>query len=372
MTAPTKEAPPLVSVVVVSYNGLKHLDGLLASLLDQDLPREQYEVFVVDNASHDGSADFVEQCYPSVRVMRLDRNYGPGVAVDRALPHLRGRYLGYLNQDVVVNRRWLSELLKVMVSHPGARIVESNMILPQWPEFEGQRRDGFIRRAYVCDLTAMGVYDFNMVSVTSDSPPIPVLAVCGAGFLMDPQVQEAVGYLADPGFKAHADDMDLGLRVNAAGYEILLAPQSIVYHDTEWHFHWNLRNLRRSFWVTQNTILAFYKVSYTSEFVRILPRLVLGKVLKAGQHCRNPLARLAYRLMATPIALIGLAAALLKLPRFRERRRVTLEHRKQKPGWLLDRLLAATWTPDPAVWQGFRTPHPQQRPTAESELWMEA
>jgi GT2 family glycosyltransferase len=353
---PTEDKELLVSVVIVSYNGRRYLSDLLKSVLDQDFPASQYEVVVVDNSSHDGSADYVEQSFPDVRVLRLDRNYGPGLAVDQAAPLLKGKYLAYLNQDVVVNRRWLAELVKVMTDNPRAGIVESNMILPDWPEFNGRRRQDPIERAYVCDITSLGVYDFRAVPVTNDSPPIPVLCVSGAGFLLNPDIERAVGYLVEPEFIAHAEDMDLGLRVNAAGYQVLLAPQSVVYHDTDWHFHWDMRNLRRAFWVTQNTILAFYKVSYTSEFLRLLPRLFFGKLIKAGQNRRFLPVRLAYAMLATPIAVVGTLGALLKLPRFRERRRETLKHRVMEPGWLVDRLLAADWKPDPSIWRGVVMP----------------
>jgi GT2 family glycosyltransferase len=193
-----------------------------------------------------------------------------------------------------------------------------------------------------------------MVPVGTDTPPIPVLCANGAGILVNREVIDAVGYLVEPRFFAHADDMDLGLRVNAAGYQILLAPRSVVYHDTEWHWQWNMRNLRRAFWVTQNTILAFFKVSYPSEFIQLLPRLLLGKVLKAGQHCRTPLGRIAYGLAAFPVALVALAGALAKMPSFRERRRMTLDHRNMEPGWLVERLLQVDRQPDPTVWTGQR------------------
>jgi hypothetical protein len=248
-----------------------------------------------------------------------------------------------------------------MTTHPQAAIVQSNMILPQWPEYEGQPRDRDVEHAYVCDLTSLGVSDFRIVPVSHDSPPFPLLGLYGAAFLLDPQVVNAIGYMADPGFKAHAEDADLGLRVNAAGYQVLLAPQSVVYHDTEWHFHWNMRNFRRAFQVTQNTILAYYKVCYPSEFVRLLPRLLAGKVIKAQQHCRSLPCRLFYVVLATPIAVIALIAALLKMPSFRHRRQITLKHRTMEPGWLVDRLLNADWKPEPAVWKGVVLPSSDKR-----------
>jgi len=346
----TEEKEFLVSVVIVTYNGRKYLDDCLASVLDQDFPREQYEVVVVDNASRDGSADFVEQNYPTVRVLRFDHNYGPGVAFDHAFPHLRGQFPAYLNQDIVAHRRWLAELVDVITSHPQAGLVESNMILPLWPEYKGLDREGLIERAYVCDVTPFGTHEFHVVPVTPTTPPIPVLAAYCAGCIMNPRIMEKLGYWADPGFFAYADDLDLGLRLNAAGYQVLLAPRSVVYHDTPWP-RWSVRDLRRALWVTRNTILAFYKISYTSEFMILLPRLLLGKLLKAGQHCRSLVGRAAYALVATPLLLAGLTAGLLKMPSYRQLRRLTLSQRKMERGWLTDRVLNPGWQPDPTIWR---------------------
>ena len=67
---------PLVSVIVLGYNGREYVEGCLSSLLDQDLPIDQYEVLYVDNGSRDGSAALVRERFPEARVVELDRNYG--------------------------------------------------------------------------------------------------------------------------------------------------------------------------------------------------------------------------------------------------------------------------------------------------------
>jgi GT2 family glycosyltransferase len=340
----------LVSVLIITFNGRDFLEDCLESVLDQDFPREQYEVIVMDNASADGSADFVEQNYPDVRVVRLDRNYGPSGALHHALIHIRGEYLAYINQDAVAHRRWLSELVEVMISHPDAGLVESNMILPVWPEYEGLEREELVDRAYVCDLTPYGVHDFRIEPVTPTSPPIPVISAYGAGCILNPRIIEKLGYWLDSDFFAYFDDIDLGLRLNAAGYQVLLAPRSVVYHDTDWHFTWDMRSIRRAFLSTRNMFLVFYKISYASEFIVLLPRLMWGKLRKAGQHNKSPVVQLAYALAGIPLLLVGFTAALLRLPSYRKRRELTLSRRKKERGWLTEKLLNPGWEPDPTIW----------------------
>lgn len=342
--------PVLVSVLIISYNDPQHLRDCLLSVLDQELSRSQYEVVVVDNGSRDRTADVVEQDFPMVRLIRLHRNYGPNAAIQRARPYLRGRYVAYLNQDAVAHRQWLSELLRVVESHPRAGIVESNMILPSWPDYTPQLRDAPVRRAYVCDLTPLGVQDFRLVPVDERTPAIPVLSAYCAACIMNPPVLDQLGYWTDEGFFAYFDDIDLGLRLNASGYEVLMAPRSVVYHDTIWLFEWSWRSVRRAFLSTRNMILVFYKLCYPSEFLRLLPQLLLGKLLRAGQHTSGLLGRLAYALAATPLLMAGLLAAMLSMPGYRSRRSMTMRHRITPPGWIVERLQALDWGADPAVW----------------------
>ena len=347
---PSEERQSSVTVMIVTYNGRKYLKACLDSVLDQDFPLDQYDVMVIDNASRDGSADFVEQNYPTVKVVRMKQNYGPNGALTMVGDLLRTKYVAYLNQDVVVHRRWLIELWEVIKSHPNAGVVESSMILPGWPEFKELRREGLLGRAYVWDTTLFGTHEFRTIPVTPTTPPIPVLAVCGAGTLSNLEILAKLDHILDPDFFAHGEDLDLGLRLNTAGYEVLLAPRSVVYHDTEWLFHWNVHGIQKGLWMTQNTILAFYKSCYWSEFLFLLPRLLLGKLIKAGQNQSNTVGKLFHGLLAMPLMLLGLVMALLRLPQFRNKRRGTLAQRKMPRGWIVQRLLNPSWKPDPAAW----------------------
>jgi GT2 family glycosyltransferase len=341
--------PPFVTVLIVAYNGTKYLRACLDSVLDQDFPNEHYQVMVIDNASSDGSADFVEQYYPHVRVVRMDKNHGPNRALTLVGDLLRTQYVAYLNQDVVVHRRWLPELWEVIRNHPQAGVVESSMILPNMPEFNGLRREGLIERAYVWDTTLLGTHEFRIIPVTATTCPIPVLAVCGAGTMSNLAILGRMDHVLDPDIFAHADDLDLGLRLNAMGYQVLLAPRSVVYHNTDWFFRWDLHSLQKALWVTQYTILAFYKVCYWREFLYLLPHLLFGKLVKAGQNQRNPFVKVLFGLLAVPIMILGFAMALQRMPSFSGKRRRTLAQRKMPPGWIVDRLRNQGWRPEKAV-----------------------
>src|SRR5579884_1719122 len=107
---------PLVSVVVVNWNGAHHLDECLASLRAQTV-RDQIEVIVVDNGSTDGSVDVLRQ-YDNVHVIQNETNVGFAAGCNQGIRSSRGQYIALLNNDAVVAPTWLAELVRAMQASP--------------------------------------------------------------------------------------------------------------------------------------------------------------------------------------------------------------------------------------------------------------
>ena len=76
------------SVIVLASNDKKYLQACLESLLDQDMPPGSYELIYADNASTDGSADYVKAAFPTVRVVELEKNFGFAEGNNRAAHYL--------------------------------------------------------------------------------------------------------------------------------------------------------------------------------------------------------------------------------------------------------------------------------------------
>ena len=68
----------IASVIISQYNEKQYLEACLSSPLDQDIPKDDYEVIYADNSSTDGSADFVAERFPNVRVLRFNENHVDG------------------------------------------------------------------------------------------------------------------------------------------------------------------------------------------------------------------------------------------------------------------------------------------------------
>ena len=90
------------SIVIVSWNGRRLLERCLPAVWSQSY--SEFEVVLLDNGSTDGSAEWVEARYPSLRLLRRDRNLGFARANNQAIQAARGRYVATLNNDAELKK----------------------------------------------------------------------------------------------------------------------------------------------------------------------------------------------------------------------------------------------------------------------------
>ena len=112
-----------VSLIIVSFNSHDDLSECIPSLLGQPYP--DCEVIVVDNNSTDETVSFLEQHYPSIKIIKNKENYGPARGYNTGINASRGKYVGLLNPDTVVAKDWLAELIKVMEGDEGIAACQS-------------------------------------------------------------------------------------------------------------------------------------------------------------------------------------------------------------------------------------------------------
>jgi len=107
------ELNPLVSVIIVSYNGRTYLDKCLDSLKVTTYPN--FEILVVDNNSSDQSSDMVKMKYPYVKLIELKKNLGFAMANNLGAEAGKGDFYIILNNDTIVTQTWLSELVNAVI-----------------------------------------------------------------------------------------------------------------------------------------------------------------------------------------------------------------------------------------------------------------
>jgi GT2 family glycosyltransferase len=332
----TEDQRPLASVIVLGYNDKKYLETCLGSLLDQDMPPEDYELIYADNASTDGSVDFVSERFPRVRIIRFDKNYGFAEGNNRAAAVARGRYISFQNDDTIAHRRWLPELIKAVQSDPLARASHAaGLPLHLGKDHE---RVAPLRVGVMCEITRYGYIDFTETPL--NGPCKPTLFVAGGSFLIDSEILGQLQYYFDPTFFMYNEDTDLGLRINNLGYRIIFTPRAAMYHERapSRRTILNRRGLRMTYLATRNRFIAFYKNMYTLEFLLALPLLCFGTIIKLRTLPMSPLKKMLYAAGLAPYTLFALLMAALHFPRYAGQRRHILSLRPQGSFWLLKEL----------------------------------
>lgn len=326
----------LVSIIVLSYNDKKYLDACLTSLLDQDMPPETYEVIFADNASTDGSADYVEKKYPAVRVMRLAKNYGFAEGNNHAAEGAKGRYIAFQNADTVAHRRWLPELLKAIESDPKVKACHPKGVPLNFGGYN--ERNLPIERGVMCELTRFGYVDFT--ENINGKSPIPTLFLAGGSLLIDSTIIDQLKYYFDPSYFIYNEDTDLGLRINNLGYKILYVPSAACYHqrDPSRRTSINKKTFRMAYLVTRNRFITFYKNMYTLEYLLALPMIFMGSIVKLRTLPMGWLKKTVYALGLIPYTLFSLIVAILRYPHYAKERTYILNNRPYDRFWLLKNL----------------------------------
>ncbi|QDU21605.1 glycosyltransferase family 2 protein [Urbifossiella limnaea] len=210
---------PLVTVLVVNFNGRRHLPACLAALAEQTLPRHRFEVVVVDNASRDDSVAWLRREHPWVRVVARPDNAGFAGGNNAGLPFARGRYLVLLNNDTIPDPHWLSEL--VSSAHSGG-CAASKLVFAHDPTLVNSAGLDLLRDGRGADR------GFRQRDCGQFEQGGPVFAGCGAAVLFDTHALD--GPLFDPRYFVYYEDLDTFWRGQLAGRPTVYAPRSLVRH----------------------------------------------------------------------------------------------------------------------------------------------
>ncbi len=216
--------PPLVSIVVVNYNGHEHLAECLEALLADGTVRA--ERVVVDNASTDGSQALLRHALEAggdFRLLASPENLGYAGGVNLARPYLSGRYVAILNSDVVAPAGWLVPIVEFMEAQPAAGIVNPLIVL--------YADDGVINAAgQNVHVTGLGFNRWlGKPRAQAGTAPHRVSGIHGSVFVIRRDVLEQVGGWDASGFLYH-EDVELSWLMHLLGYALYCLPQSVVQH----------------------------------------------------------------------------------------------------------------------------------------------
>ena len=218
----TQPPPPLVTVVIPTWNRRDLLDECLRALQSQTYGR--FEVIVVDNGSRDGSAAMIRDTFGErIRVIRNEENLGYARAVNQGFEAACGVYVATLNNDAVADPEWLAAMVLAAESDAKIGMVASKIVTYDDPGIiDGTGLllypDGSSRARGRLE-TDSGQYD----DLTE------ALLPSGAAALYRRLMLRQTGF-HDETFFAYCEDTDLGLRARLAGWKCAFAPGAVVRH----------------------------------------------------------------------------------------------------------------------------------------------
>lgn len=218
-----------VAVIILNWNGVSMLRRFLPEVLattDEAVAR----VIVADNGSSDESLRVLAEEFPSVEVIRLEKNYGFAEGYNRAISQVGNDYVVLLNSDVATSAGWVNALLRYMDENPRCAACQPKILYSEdrsMFEYAGAA-GGFVDR---------NGYPYCRGRIFSTVEPdngqydnaIHVDWATGAALMVRRDLYIGVGGL-DPLFFAHMEEIDLCWRLRTAGYTIDVVPSSTVYH----------------------------------------------------------------------------------------------------------------------------------------------
>ena len=239
-----------IAIVIVSYNVRDLLRDCLRSL-DAAAPRSALDVWVVDNASRDGSVEMVRAEFPAVRVIVSEHNGGYAYANNLALRQALGLgtsdlgreeaapspdYALLLNPDTVVPPGALDTLVDFLEAQPGVGACGPKLVMADGSLDVACRRSfptpevAFYRMAGLSKLfprsPRFGRYNMSYLDPDTQTE---VDSVVGACMLVRAAVVREVGLL-DETFFMYGEDLDWAYRIKQLGWKIMYVPSAIVHH----------------------------------------------------------------------------------------------------------------------------------------------
>jgi GT2 family glycosyltransferase len=347
--------PARTTVLVLNHNGRDHLDDCLASLGAQDVfvpgwpgqPRDasqRDEVWLVDNASSDGSVERAAEKFPWVRVLSSDSNLGSSRAYNRAAAMCGSEYVAFLNDDVRVGPDWLSALHRARAAHPEAKALACRIMSWDGARIDFAGADTF----FTGHAWRRGLGE---EAAGREFPDAPLLFGCAGALLFHRETFIGAGGF-DPDYFSFLEDVDLGWRAALLGHQTCLAPEAVVRHKA--HGSWAGQPVARITYLTERNALFTVFKNYHAERMGVMLLLSAALTFLRGWWSTGSLREgrpfASTRTVAHLLALADLSAF---VPALRKRRGRVQSDRRRADQDLVP-LFGALASPPTALGEEYR------------------
>ncbi|MBC8052802.1 MAG: glycosyltransferase family 2 protein [Sphingobacteriaceae bacterium] len=283
-------SPAKVSVVILNWNGKHYLEKFLPSVLKSSYPN--VEVVVGDNASTDGSKEYISENFPTVTFISNKENMGFAGGYNAILSQVEADYFILLNSDVEVTETWIGPVIELMESD--SSIAAAQPKLKDWnnkDQFEYAGAAGGFLDKFGYPFCRGRVFDTLEIDSGQYNESEEIFWASGAAlFIKKNYWQEIGGFDAD--FFAHMEEIDLCWRLKNKGYKIMYCPDSVVYHvgggtlnaENSYKTYLNFRN--NLFMLLKNLpgekVFGIIFLRFWLDFISLLKFLLEGRFKHAG------------------------------------------------------------------------------------------
>jgi GT2 family glycosyltransferase len=250
MTATAAAPDPGILVIIVTWNKKQYLLDLLDSLADLEHASYRIDILVVDNASDDGTREAIRAKHPKVRLIHNQDNLGGTGGFNTGLrwafeqPSGRYQYLWLLDNDVLVHRNALVELVALLESHPDIAVAGSTMMQLDYP-WRINEMGAFIDRSsgkmifnrhlesipswQGCSVQELLSTEVDLSGALPRCPPyMDVEYVAAASLLIRSETARQAGLWRD--YFIHFDDVEWCFRIADLGHRIVVSARSLIWH----------------------------------------------------------------------------------------------------------------------------------------------
>ena len=270
-----------IAVVILNWNGQQWLEKFLPTVIEKS---SMANIYIADNASTDNSVNFIEDNFPTVKIIQNQLNEGFAKGYNDALKDLKEKYFVLLNSDIEVTDNWIKPIINLMEENPNISACQPKILdYNNKDSFEYAGASG----GYIDNLgypfTRGRIFD----SIESDNNQYDdvkeIFWASGACFFVRADhFNEVNGF--DNNFFAHQEEIDLCWRLKIKGYQIMVDPHSVVYHvgggtlddSSPFKTYLNFRN--NLFMLTKN--LNFFSLLITLYFRLPLDGIAAVTLLK--------------------------------------------------------------------------------------------
>jgi GT2 family glycosyltransferase len=254
------------AVVILNYNGEKFLKQFLPSVITHS---REAEIIVADNGSTDQSIALLEKEFPSVRIIRLDSNYGYCGGYNRALRQVQADYYVLLNSDIEVTPQWLQPMIALLDTSPSIAAVQPkilayhNRIL-----FEYAGAAGGMMDALGYPFCRGRIFDYVEEDKGQYNDSRPVFWATGACLMIRSRSYHQFNGL-DEDFFAHMEEIDLCWKLHRDHQQVYYCGSSTVYHVGAGTLGYE--NPRKTYLNFRNGLALIFKHFDTAELLYKFP-----------------------------------------------------------------------------------------------------